>query len=87
MASPAYASQGGVGYPLEVPGIPVTRTRTDPISPLAMMASGSIMADAAASVMGKNLNRRQRKGVHRQVYRFAGANALVYSPVAGRWMS
>lgn len=60
-------------------GIPVTRF--NPISPLVMLGSSSIMADAIAGAMGRNLSRRERKHVREQAYRFTSANGMLYSPV------
>jgi len=60
-------------------GIPVTRF--NPISPLVMLGSSSIMADAIAGAMGRNLSRRERKHVREQAYRFTSASGMLYSPL------
>lgn len=76
---------------LEMPswaGIGIPASRINPISPLAMLASGTIMMDSTAAVLGKKLTRRQRKAGASSVYDFAGARGMLYSPLgAGRMVT
>jgi hypothetical protein len=62
-------------------GIPARRVQADPISPLAMYASSRIMVDNAAALMGRNLNKRQKKRAGEHALQIAGARGLVYSPL------
>lgn len=60
-------------------GIPPTRT--NPISPLAMLASSTIMLDVGSKAMGRNLSRRQLKKQAKAANRFAGARGMLWSPL------
>lgn len=62
-------------------GIPATRRQSDPVSPLAMYASSRIMIENAASALGRNLNRRQKKAVGRNAYQIAGGRGMLYAPL------
>jgi len=60
-------------------GIPASRV--NPISPLAMLASSTIMLDVSTKAMGRNLSRRQLKRGAKQANRFAGARGMLWSPL------
>lgn len=62
-------------------GVGIPRTRMNPISPLAMYASGSIMADAFANATGRRLSRRQRNYVAAQGQRLSGGAGMLFSPL------
>lgn len=81
-----YGSQGAHGVrkdlelsPQYAAGIP--SVRANPISPLAMLASSGIMADAMLGASGKRVSRRRRKVVHQQAYNLAMGNGMLYSPI------
>jgi hypothetical protein len=70
------------------PVIPPSRARTDPISPLALMASSSIIADRVGAISGRRAPRAQRKRVNRAVYDLIGASQQTSQTVGyGRRMA
>jgi hypothetical protein len=62
-------------------GLGIPATRVNPISPLAMSASSTMMADFIAGAQGRKLTRGTRRKLRRGAYQFAGANQMLYSPL------
>ena len=62
-------------------GVGIPATRSNPISPLAMLASSNIMADAMIGASGKRVTRRQRKTMRGQAYAFNMGRGMVFSPL------
>lgn len=60
-------------------GIPAARS--NPISPLAMLASSNIMADAMIGASGRRVTKRQRKTLRDQAYTFNMGRGMVFSPL------
>lgn len=56
--------------------------RRNPISPLQMLSSGMLMAEAQAASRGINLSRRQKTAIGRGVSNYAEGRMMLYSPIA-----
>jgi hypothetical protein len=67
----AFDSQDFIGIP---------PTRRNPVDPLQMQASSSIMAGVLVGASGRRLSRRQKKQIRRGAYSFVGAQHMVVVP-------
>ena len=78
----AIVSSGDFLTSQDLVGIPPWRR--NPVDPLMMHASSSIMAGVLVGASGRNLTRRQKKRIRAGAYRFVGAQHTVVSPTGMR---
>ena len=56
--------------------------RRNPVSPIDMVSSGMMMAEAQAAGMGRNLTRREKKRMGRNVKNYGEGRMFMYSPLS-----
>lgn len=55
--------------------------RRNPFSPVEMLSSGMMMARAQAAGMGKDLTRKEKRELGRQIKNYGEGRMFVYSPL------
>jgi hypothetical protein len=55
--------------------------RRNPFSPIEMLSSGMMMAQAQAAGMGRDLTRKEKRELGRQIKNYGEGRMFVYSPL------